>query len=406
VRLAVLGCGAVGSAVIRLAVAKRVAEEVVGFDRDAGRARQYLDFDEARDIPVEEVDATNAAELEKRLRGFDYVVNALPTFTLVGRREVPLNPIVMQAALGAGANYVDMACYGGRRKVAEQLAFAARFRDAGLAAVINFGASPGLSNVLAREAWEDLDRVESLRVASVEDQRGSAFVIPWSREEMLMSAAPVLAYRDGRYVWLEPFSESITLELPPPIGTVRCYTVLNDESYTIPRFLRLRSFNYYAGGSDIETLRALYRLGIMGREPVRVGRALVSPRLFLYRILPPSPRPSDVLRACREGELEDAYFAIDVLAEGEVGGEAAQSRRFVVFPSQRAVNELLPGATYITYPTALCVVLLLRALRGRRLSGVMPGEALPRYVRRQLLSYLEEERVIVNEEFRLKSLPR
>ncbi|MEM4595477.1 MAG: saccharopine dehydrogenase NADP-binding domain-containing protein [Thermofilaceae archaeon] len=399
-RLAVLGCGAVGSAVIRLALAKKVAGEVVGFDRDPERAKLYLPAEEGLDVPVEQADALKVEELAGKLKGFDYVVNALPTFAITGSREVPLNPIVMSAALKAGASYVDMACYGGRRTRAEQLAFSRQFRDAGLLAVINFGASPGLSNVLAREVWEDLDRVERIRIVSVEDQRGSTFVIPWSREEMLMSASPVLAYRGGRYVWLEPFEETTVVELPEPIGTLRCYTVLNDECYTIPRFLRTRNFDYYAGGSDVEVLRALYRLGILSSEPVRIGKVLVRPKDLLYRVLPPSPRPSDVLRVCREGELEDAYFAIEVTAEGEAGGEPAESKRFVFFPSQTRVNEILPGTTYITYPTALCVVALLHSVKGRRLQGVMPGEALPRYIRRSLISFLEENRIMVGEEFK------
>lgn len=402
-RLAIVGCGAVGSAIARLAVAKKAAEEVVCFDQNPERAKRYLSFGEALDIPVDRVDALNPEELASKLKGFDLAVNALPTFARVGRREVPLNPLVMRAALKAGTGYVDLACYGGRRRRAEQLALSREFAGAGLSAVINFGASPGLSNVLVREACEDLDSVETVRVVSVEDQRGSTFVIPWSREEMLMSAAPALAYRNGRFVWLEPFGESAVFELPEPIGTLRCYTLLNDETYTVPFFVKLRSFYYYAGGSDIETLRALYRLGILSGERVRIGKALVSPRELLYHILPSSPAPEEVLRMVQEGELEDAYFAIEVVAEGEVSGEPAESRRLVLFPSQRRVNELLPGATYITYPTALCAVALVRALRGRRLRGVLPGEALPRYIRRLLLEYLEEDRIVVNEEFKVKA---
>lgn len=405
-RLAVIGCGAVGSAIASLAALKGVAEEVVCFDRDEERAKRYLSFEGARDIPVERIDVLDKEDVAPRLSGFDFVVNALPTFVRVGRRELPLNPIVMSSAAKAGACYVDLACYGGRRTRAEQLLLAREFQRAALLAVINFGASPGLSNLLAREVYDDLDTVDSMRIVSVEDQRGSAFVIPWSREEMLLAASPVLAYRARRFTWLEPFEESAVFDFPSPLGSIRCYSVLNDESYTIPRFLRLNNLYYYAGGSDVETLRALYRLGILSDAPVRVGKALVSPKELLYRILPPSPKPDEVVRVCREGELGDAYFALEVAAEGEVGGEAAVSRRFVMFPSQRRINEILPGATYITYPTALCVVALLRALRGRRLRGVFPGEALPRYLRKLILSYLEEDKVIVNEEFKVEGLAR
>lgn len=402
--MAVVGCGAVGSAVARLAVLKKVAEEVYCFDRDVEAAKKHLSFDETRGITVAEVDALKVDELSAQLKGFDFLVNALPTFARMGGREVPLNPIVMSAALKAGVNYVDLACYGGKRTRAEQLSLTRSFQNAGLLAVVNFGASPGLSNLLAREVWEDLDSVDKVRIVSLEDQRGSSFVIPWSREEMLLTASPALAYRNRRYAWIEPFEESVVLDFPEPIGTVRCYTVLNDESYTLPRFLRLKSLYYYAGGSDVETLRALYRLGILSDNRIPIGKTMVSPREVLYRILPPAPTPSEVLKFCEEGELEDAFFAIEVTGEGEAGGEPAISRRFVLFPSQRRINELLPGSTYITYPTALCVVTLLQALRGRKLRGVLPGEALPRHVRRLVIENLEREHVIVNEEFKLKSL--
>jgi Saccharopine dehydrogenase and related proteins len=93
VRIAILGCGAVGSVFARIAVLEKLGE-VVCMDRSVERARVFLDFDEVRDLPVEQVDASRADELLQKLRGFDFVVNALPTFLRVGRREVPLNPLV------------------------------------------------------------------------------------------------------------------------------------------------------------------------------------------------------------------------------------------------------------------------------------------------------------------------
>ena len=401
-RIAVLGCGAVGSVFARIAVLEKLGE-VVCMDRSAERARAFLDFDETRDLPVEQVDASRVEELAQKLGGFDLVVNALPTFLRVGRREVPLNPLVMEAALRAGASYMDFACYGGRRRRAEQLSLSKRFRDAGLLALINAGASPGLSNILAREVYEELDSTSTVTIMSLEDQRGSTFVIPWSREEMLNVASEELAYRDGRFELREPFAESELCEFPEPVGAVRCYSVPNDESYTIPHFLRIRSLRYLAGGSDIELLRALYRLGVFSDRPIRVGRALVTPREVVYHVLQSAVTPKDVERALREGDLEDALFAIQVIGEGEVSGERAQARRYIVFPSQRRLHEVMPGSTYITYPTARCGVALLKAVKGRKLRGVLPPEALPRPLRRLVLEDLERARMIVNEEFKVLS---
>ncbi|ABL78600.1 saccharopine dehydrogenase family protein [Thermofilum pendens] len=399
-KIVVVGCGAVGSLVARLAAKWKVADEVLCLDKDVERAKRYLDYPEPLGIPVERADALAAEELKAKVAGYDFLVNSLPTFVKVDKAERLLNPQLMSVALKAGLNYADLACYGGKRRRAEQLSFSKAFSEAGLLALINMGASPGLSNILAREVYEDLDSAESLYVMSLEDQRGSSFVIPWSREEMLNVASPELCFRGRKYSLREPFSESALCNFPEPIGPVRCYSVSNDEAYTIPAFLRISNFYYLAGGSDIEVLRALYRLGILSDVPVKLRKATVTPRELLYHILPPTPSPEYIVRVVKEGDLEDAYFALQVYAEGEVRGERAVSKRYLVFPSQRRVNELMPGATYITYPTALSLLAVLSAVKGRRLRGVVPGEALPGPIRRAVLDYLRVQGITVGEEFR------
>lgn len=59
--------------------------------------------------------------------------------------------------------------------------------------------SPGLANILAREAYEDLEEVDELSIMTLEDQKGSTFVIPWSREEMLNVASIDLAYKNKQF---------------------------------------------------------------------------------------------------------------------------------------------------------------------------------------------------------------
>ncbi|MCC5998073.1 MAG: hypothetical protein LM573_03260, partial [Thermofilum sp.] len=59
-----------------------------------------------------------------------------------------------------------------------------------------------------------------------------------------------------------------------------------------------------------------------------------------------------------------------------------------------------PGATYITYPTALSLVAVLRAVKGKRLRGVLPGELLPRPIRRIVLDYIRGKKIHIGEEFK------
>ncbi len=66
----------------------------------------------------------------------------------------------MEASLAAKVPYLD---FGGLfHMTRRQLALDERFRAAGLLAIPGFGQVPGISNVLAMEACEDLERVDSL----------------------------------------------------------------------------------------------------------------------------------------------------------------------------------------------------------------------------------------------------
>ncbi|MCC5998048.1 MAG: saccharopine dehydrogenase NADP-binding domain-containing protein, partial [Thermofilum sp.] len=188
-KIAVIGCGLVGSLIARLATSEKIVEEVACFDKDPDRAKKYLSYPDPLDIPIVEADALNLEAFSGTLSNYDYLVNALPTFIKKDKKEILLNPLLMSVALKANINYVDLACYGGKRKRAEQLSMAKQFLSQGLLALINMGVSPGLANILAREAYEDLEEVDELSIMTLEDQKGSTFVIPWSREEMLNVAS-------------------------------------------------------------------------------------------------------------------------------------------------------------------------------------------------------------------------
>ena len=399
-KIAVIGCGLVGSLIARLATSEKIVEEVACFDKDPDRAKKYLSYPDPLDIPIIEADALNLEAFSGTLSYYDYLINALPTFIKKDKKEILLNPLLMSVALKTNINYVDLACYGGKRKRAEQLSMAKQFLSQGLLALINMGVSPGLANILAREAYEDLEEVDELSIMTLEDQKGSTYVIPWSREEMLNVASIDLAYKNKQFFFREPFAEARVCNFPEPIGSIRCYSVSNDEAYTIPSLLKINSFAYLAGGSDVEMLRALYRLGFFEDTPIKIRKTYVSPREFLYYLLQTPISPDYVLKVMQEGDLQDAQFALQVQAVGNISGEKAVSTRYILFPGQRTINKVLPGATYITYPTALSLVAILRAVKGKRLRGVLPGELLPRPIRRMVLDYIRGKKIHIGEEFK------
>jgi saccharopine dehydrogenase-like NADP-dependent oxidoreductase len=103
-------------------------------------------------VDVAGVDILDGAALRARFHDADVVLNCAGPFFRLG---VP----VLEAAIETGTAYIDICDDPAPTRA--MLALDARAREAGVSAVIGMGASPGLSNLLARRAARHLDVVES-----------------------------------------------------------------------------------------------------------------------------------------------------------------------------------------------------------------------------------------------------
>jgi len=144
------GGGLTGQCSVRDLATGGVFDSVVVADLDAELAKAAAKAAGSRATAVT-VDAGNKAAVAKLLRGADVVVNAV---------QYQFNLSVMEAALEAHVPYLD---FGGLfHMTRRQLAMHDAFKRAKLLAIPGLGEVPGVSNVLAMQACQDLDRVESL----------------------------------------------------------------------------------------------------------------------------------------------------------------------------------------------------------------------------------------------------
>jgi saccharopine dehydrogenase-like NADP-dependent oxidoreductase len=396
-KVAILGCGATGSVIARLLSKEKFVSDGICLDRNVKRAKKFLGKE---GFKVEKVDARDAKELSKKLKDCDWVINALPTAYYSMGKEVLWNPRIMKVAMKNGINYYDLACFGGKSTTAEQLYFQKKFEKEKLLAIINAGASPGLTNLLARENADELDHVEKITIRTLEEQEGSEFILPWSKEEMLDMVCDVLVYVNKRFRFKEPFSEVSAYEFPPPFKRMYCYLISNDEVYTIPHFISTRYLDVKNAGSDIETLRTLYRLGIFEDKPVHFRRMKILPKDFIYSILPDVPTSKEMVGIVKKGVLENGFFGVFVETLGKVVGKKVLVKSYTVFPSQKMINDILPGATYITYPTGVCAIAFLKAIYKRKMQGVLPPEAFNKKIREKIVEELEKRKIIISSEYK------
>ncbi len=298
-KVLVIGTGGVGAAFAAIAQRREAFERVVLADVAIERARATADrLGEPDRFAAERVDASNRAEIVELIvrTGPDAVLNACDP-----RFNVP----IFDACLEAKVTYLDMAMtlshpdpdrpyeVPGEMLGDYQLALEAEWRNAGLLALVGIGVEPGLSDIFARHAADEL--FSSLDEVGVRD--GADLVVEgydfaptfsiWTTIEECLNP-PLIWERDRGFYTTPPFSEPEMFEFPEGIGAVECVNVEHEEVVLIPRWVDCErvTFKYGLGQEFIDVLQTLHKLGLDSTEPVEVRGASVSPRDVVAATLP------------------------------------------------------------------------------------------------------------------------
>jgi saccharopine dehydrogenase-like NADP-dependent oxidoreductase len=307
-RVAVVGAGGVGSAIVRIAARRDFFELLVVADYDQARARRAVESVDDHRFVATRVDAAEPAGVVELLRAHrcDVLLNATdPRFVL------PL----FRAALEADADYLDMAMSLSRphseapwsqvgvKLGDEQFAEAAAWVERGRLALVGIGVEPGLSDVFARYAADELfDRIDEIGVRDGADLvvDGYAFAPTfsiWTTIEECLNP-PVIYERARGWYTTEPFSEPELFDFPDGIGQVECVNVEHEEVLLIPRWIDAGrvTFKYGLGQEFIDVLATLHKLGLDSTRPVRVGAVEVAPRDLVAACLPDPATLGDRMR--------------------------------------------------------------------------------------------------------------
>jgi len=264
-----------------------------------GRAR-------ALQVDVERVGAT-ARALERA-----------GAFAVINCCQHELNLLVMEAALRSGAHYCDL---GGLFHVTRrQLKWHARWKRAGLLALLGIGAAPGVVNVLARAAADDMERVDEIHVMVGNVDRtpgreagvlGASYSIQTILDE---ASLPAAIFTGGKFAFVEAMSDPQPVQFPAPVGLRHPARTLHSEVATLPVTYRAKgirevTFRIAFPDAFAERLRFLHALGMTSTTPVRVGTSKVAPRELLTALYHRLPKAA-------AGGPPDEYEVLRVVVRG------------------------------------------------------------------------------------------
>ncbi|MEV4363533.1 saccharopine dehydrogenase C-terminal domain-containing protein [Nonomuraea sp. NPDC049625] len=313
-RILLVGAGGVGTAITRIAARRPFLDHMVVADYDLPRAKAAvaaLGEQADRFTPVK-IDAADRAAVTALLKEHrcDVLLNATdPRFVL------PL----FEAALAADADYLDMAMSMSRphpdrpyeevgvKLGDDQFARAAEWTAQGRLALVGMGVEPGLADVFARYAADELfDEIEEIGIRdganlTVDGYEFAPSFSIWTTIEECLNP-PVIYEKDRGWYTTEPFSEPEIFDFPDGIGPVECVNVEHEEVMLVPRWIPAQrvTFKYGLGEDFIGKLKTLHALGVDRTEPVAVrtddGTARVSPRDVVAAVLPDPAGLGDRMR--------------------------------------------------------------------------------------------------------------
>jgi saccharopine dehydrogenase-like NADP-dependent oxidoreductase len=381
-RILVVGTGGVGAAFAGIARRRSFFDHCALADYDPARPERIVaGLGEPDRFSAHRVDASSMDDVVRLIAETraDAVLNAVdPVF------NVP----IFDACFEARVTYLDMAMTlseahperpyeeTGVKLGDYQFERARAWEDAGLLALVGIGIEPGAADVFARYAADELfAEIDEIGVRDgadlvVEGYDFAPTFSIWTTIEECLNP-PVIWERDRGWFTTAPFSEPEVFDFPEGIGPVECVNVEHEEVLLVPRWVDCRrvTFKYGLGDEFIEVLKTLHKLGLDGKEPIRVKGVDVAPRDVVAAAL---PDPATL------GERMTGKTCAGTVVNG-IGKDGKPRRTYLyhVVDNEWSMREY--GSQAVVWQTALNPVVALELLAAGTWSGtgVLGPEAFP-----------------------------
>ncbi|MDQ1246953.1 MAG: saccharopine dehydrogenase L-lysine forming [Actinomycetota bacterium] len=297
-RVLMLGAGGVGESAALIAARRDFFEQWVVADYNLERAQAVVDRTGDPRFIAARVDANDFTELAAlaTAHGSTHMLNVVdPRFVMN----------TFAAARIAGCDYLDTAMSLSAKhpqrpyeevgvKLGDlQFDQAEDWAAAGQLALIGIGVEPGMVDVFARYAHDNLfSEIDELGVRDASDMVVAGYDFApsfsiWTVIEECLNPPIVWEAERGWYT-TEPFSGAEVFDFPDGIGPVEVVNVEHEEVVLMPRWIPCKkvTFKFGLGDEFIEVLKTLHKLGLDRTEPVMVRGHAVSPRDVVAACLP------------------------------------------------------------------------------------------------------------------------
>ena len=303
-------------------------EIVVGDYNVAAAEKLAAEIGDPR-IKVLKVDAEDYAGLVETFKDFDVILNGLPW-----KYDLP----VTRACVEAGVNGLDVSTEE------EQWDHDAAAKKKGIVFIPGVGATPGITNAMARRGADQMDEVDEIQI------NFAAFRCPAPASGLLITflwefhpeTEERTYYEDGEFHWVGPFAGLKTVNFPGPIGEQEVCYIPHPETRTMPRSLGAKAVSVRGcfPPHAMRLARAMLEAGLYSEETISVKGVEATPLELMHETLIQLPESKQtplwayglVVEVCGKRDGRDVKIKLwnrHPLQE-EWGGQAAYYKNIAI----------------------------------------------------------------------------
>ena len=375
-RVAIFGSGLMGATIAQDLVRAKEVDQVTVYDIDSGRLRALTRRESSSKLATRVHDVSNRGKTASLLRKCDVGVGALPH----GLSEHAISSVIK-----ARVNFVDL-IFGWRFGQAEINSACKRKR---ITIIPACGLAPGLTNILAMQAAEQMERVDEvhIKVGGIPEKPKPplnyriVFSFQAVLEEYLRKARII---KNRRLVDVPALSGLETINFPQPIGKCECFYTdgLSTLIQTI-RNTREMDEKTIRWPGHAEQIRTLIDCGLLETKPVTYNNRSITPREFVSNML------SEKLALGKDRDLT----LLRVEVSGKKNGKTTHHRYQMIdnYDSRHGITSM---ARTTAFPCSIAAQILASGRIQRK--GLVPPEiAFRADLRKELLDYVEERGMII-----------
>ncbi len=303
-------------------------------------------------VKVLEIDAEDYAGLVRTFREFDVILNGLP---------FKYDMAVTKACVEAGVSGLDVSTE------ADQWDYDAAAKEKSIVFIPGVGATPGITNVMARRGAELVDELEEVQInfAAFRCLAPSPGLLTTTLWEFYPPEEARLYYKDGAFHWVGPFEGLKIVNYPGPIGEQEVCYIPHTETRTIPKSLGAKAVSVHGCFPPhiMRLMRAMVDSGLFSDELVDINGVQVSPHEAMAKILLQLPES-------KQNPLWAYGLVVEVF--GKKDGRDVKIRLWNRHPAQEVWGGRAAYYKNIAIPLSIGVQMIARGDIAAR--GVVPPE--------------------------------